>query len=59
MGLDKSIKAGKEKRKPYKGAKACDPSCRNHMRCPYCRKGRLLRLAKRDKDTKREMMEDV
>jgi len=58
MTLDKAIKSGKEKRKPYKGAKAGDPSCRNHKRCPYCRKNRAYRIAKRDQDTKMEM-EDV
>lgn len=30
MSLDKAILHGKEKRKPYYGAKAIDPSCRNH-----------------------------
>lgn len=30
MSLDKAILHGKEKRKPYYGAKAVDPSCRNH-----------------------------
>lgn len=30
MGLDKAIEHGKEKRKPYKGAKAIDCTCRNH-----------------------------
>lgn len=36
MSLDKAIKHGKEKRKPYKGAKAVDPHCRNHGDCPWC-----------------------
>lgn len=30
MSLDKAIKHKKEKRKPYQGAKAIDPTCRNH-----------------------------
>lgn len=30
MSLDKAIKHGKEKRKPYHGAKAMCSSCRNH-----------------------------
>jgi hypothetical protein len=30
MSLNKSIESGKEKRKPYYGAKAFDSSCRNH-----------------------------
>ncbi len=30
MSLDKAIQHGKEHRKPYRGAKAIDPWCRNH-----------------------------
>lgn len=30
MSLDKAIEHGKEHRKPYRGAKAVDPMCRNH-----------------------------
>lgn len=30
MSLNKAILHKKEKRKPYYGAKAIDPSCRNH-----------------------------
>lgn len=41
MSLDKAIKYGKEKRKPYYGCKAVDPHCRNHGNCPWCRDGRL------------------
>lgn len=33
MSLDKSIEHGKEKRKPYYGAKAIDRTCRNHGGC--------------------------
>lgn len=36
MSLDKAVKYGKEKRKPYRKAKAVDASCRNHKSCPYC-----------------------
>ena len=36
MGLEKAIEHGKEKRKPYKGAKAVDCSCRNHGTCEWC-----------------------
>jgi len=38
MSLDKAIKHGKEKRKPYRGAKAVDKSCRNHGDCPWYKK---------------------
>ena len=41
MSLDKAIKHGKEHRKPYRGAKAVDASCRNHGDCPWCKGNRL------------------
>lgn len=41
MSLDKAIKYGKEKRKPYRGGKACSSQCRNHGGCTWCRDGRL------------------
>lgn len=47
MSLDKAIQYGKEKRKPYYGCKAIDPSCRNHGSCDYCRCGRLHSSNKR------------
>ena len=48
MSLDKAIKHGKEHRKPYRGAKAVFPSCRNHKGCSYCEKGRLHKNKKRE-----------
>lgn len=42
MSLDKAIEHNKEKRKPYRGAKSCDSSCRNHGSCDYCRRARLF-----------------
>jgi len=41
MSLEKAIKYGKEHRKPYRGSKRFDKSCRNHggglaHQCPYC-----------------------
>lgn len=49
MGLEKAIQSGKEHRKPYRGAKAFDASCRNHgnhghgpgNECPWCKENRL------------------
>lgn len=41
MGLEKAIKYGKEKRKPYRDGKAVDPHCRNHGGCTWCRDGKL------------------
>ena len=41
MSLDKTIEHGKEHRKPYRGGKAVDYSCRNHGDCDYCKGNRL------------------
>lgn len=41
--LDKAIKHGKEKRKPYRRGKAVCKSCRNHGGCPVCEGNRLNR----------------
>ena len=41
MGLEKAIKHKKEKRKPYRKAKAVDKQCRNHGGCPWCKENRL------------------
>ena len=43
MSLDKAVSHNKEKRKAYRGAKAIDPTCRNHGSCDYCRLGRLYK----------------
>ena len=44
MSLDKAIKHGKEKRKPYLRSKRFDRSCRNHGSCPWCRDGRAHKV---------------
>lgn len=41
MTLDKSIAHGKEHRKPYRGSKSFDRTCRNHGSCAWCRDNRL------------------
>lgn len=46
--LDKAIKYGKEKRKPYYGSKAIDCTCRNHGSCSWCRENRLYKNKKRE-----------
>lgn len=40
MALDKAIEHSKEKRKPYRGAKAIDCTCRNHGSCKWCEENR-------------------
>ena len=49
MSLDKAIKSGKEHRKPYRGSKAIDGTCRNHGGCPWCEENRRHKF--RDKQT--------
>ena len=57
MSLDKAIESGKEKRKPYKGAKAIDHTCRNHGSCPYCKAGRKFKDRKRREEQEQEYKE--
>lgn len=45
MSLDKAIRHGKEHRRPWRGAKAVDASCRNHGDDPWCKKNRKRKLA--------------
>ena len=40
MSMDKAILHGKEHRKPYRGAKAIDHTCRNHGTCLWCEENR-------------------
>ena len=53
MSLNKSIESGKERRAPYRGAKAHCYSCRNHGTCEWCKQNRLhgsIREMARTKD---------
>lgn len=47
--LDKAIYYGKEYRKPYRGAKSFDYSCRNHGSCGYCYGNRTFNNRKKEK----------
>lgn len=55
--LDKAIKYGKEKRKPYRGSKACDKTCRNHGGCEWCTGNRLYKTKKQEKKALDKMRE--
>ena len=46
MGLEKAIASGKEHRRPYRGSKAFDSTCRNHGACGWCLKQRIYRTQK-------------
>ncbi|MCM1009135.1 MAG: hypothetical protein NC485_14700 [Ruminococcus flavefaciens] len=47
MSLEKSIRNGREHRKPYRKAKSVDNTCRNHGTCVWCRNNRLHSARKR------------
>jgi hypothetical protein len=55
--LDKAIYYGKEYRKPYRGAKAFDYSCRNHRSCKYCENNRTFSDRKRAKFAESDLRE--
>lgn len=58
MSLDKAIEHGKEKRKPYRGAKAVDPSCRNHGSDDWAVSDRTYGTQKREEAARQREEED-
>ena len=48
MTLNKAISSGKERRKPYRGNKSFDNSCRNHGGCPWCISNRAYHYSRED-----------
>ena len=59
MSLDKAIEHGKEKRKPYRGAKAIDCTCRNHGSCTWCKDNRLHKRLKDEEASRQALEEDL
>lgn len=57
MSLDKSIEHGKEKRKPYRGAKAIDCTCRNHGSCEWYKNNRLYNQIKSEEASEQALEE--
>ena len=57
MSLNQSILHGKEKRSPYRGAKAIDRTCRNHGSCDWCRCNRQHKFW--DKYLQNELYEEL
>ena len=57
MSLDKSIQSGKEHRKPYRGGKAIDKTCRNHGGCYWCLENRTHKNDKRELAAEQELRE--
>lgn len=58
MSLDKSIQHGKEHRKPYYGAKAFDPSCRNHGDDDWSKNNRLIQRKREDEAARAKVKEN-
>lgn len=58
MGLDKAIKYGKEKRKPYRGSKVYFCSCRNHGSCPWCERNRRYKFRDKHPMNEKEVIYD-
>lgn len=46
MSLDKAIRRGKERRKPYRRGAAASQSCRHGGSCPWCRGNRTIKARK-------------
>lgn len=57
MSLDKAIEHNKEHRKPYRGSKAFDRTCRNHGGCNCCKDNRLYRANKLLEKSNQELKE--
>ena len=54
MSLSKAIKHNKEHRKPYRGSKAFDCTCRNHGTCVACQYDRFLKKRKVEEQVTKE-----
>lgn len=59
MSLYKSIQSGKSHRKPYRGGKAIDKTCRNHGGCHWCLENRTHKNDKRELAAEQELREYV
>lgn len=57
MSLDKAVEHHKEKRKQYRGAKACDKTCRNHGSDDWAKSNRLNSSNRRIEKTNQELKE--
>lgn len=61
MSLNKAIEHKKEKRKPYRGAKAVDEHCRNHggqkksWQCCWCLGNRISKYKEQERLAKEEI----
>jgi len=56
MTMDRAIASGKEHRRPYRGSRAFDRSCRHGGSCSWCEGNRTVR-AKREISAARDLLE--
>lgn len=54
MTLDKAIEHGKEHRKPYRGSKVFDRTCRNHGSDDWEKDNRLYRANRLEEKAKQD-----
>lgn len=57
MSFDNHYPNRKDQRKPYRKAKACDRSCRNHGGCVWCERNRLYQDRKERQAADRQVKE--
>lgn len=57
--LDKAILHGKEHRRPYRGSKAFDRTCRNHQGCEWCAENRTWKFRDKHPDDEDDDDEEV
>ncbi len=55
MSLDKAIIHKKERRKPWRGSKRFDKTCRNHGGCDWCKGNRLYSTKKKMESAKEQL----
>lgn len=55
MSFDKHM--GKEHRRPYRGGKAIDKTCRNRGGCPACLSNRTISTVKRQQSAEEKLKE--
>jgi hypothetical protein len=56
MSMDKAIRHGKEKRRPYHGSKVFDRSCRDNT-CPFCLGSKLHQQRKAEASAQSQLSE--
>ena len=61
MSMDKAIEHGKDRRRPYRGSKRFDKTCRNNGACGWCRGNRTVKARRqlmRADEIEREWIDD-